>query len=137
MDQIGPWHRDISFSGPTPVGGWINLTIFSNGAYNYSGHLRDSGAPSYNDESVWGVKSGSGTIYLFTHTGRMHGTFESGSRNDDWTQSHTNPAIAADWSNLAGHWSYKSDVHVNFNVAAVISGIETALKIAGPIIALA
>jgi hypothetical protein len=127
MDQLGPWNRDIYFNNGTPVGGWTNLTLFSNGAYNFSGHLHDSGATSYNDEIVWGVKTRSGIVYLFTHSNRLHGTFESGSRNDDWNISGTNPALAASWSDIQGGW-YTNSVHLNLSIGGTIDDIFKIFK---------
>lgn len=126
----------ITFSGGVPVGGWANLTLFSGGFVKFSGHFHVSGAPSYNIEFVWGVKSGSGAIYLFRAEGRVHGTFESGSRNFDWDQSKTDPTLARDWPNLWAHWEHRWNAHTNVNLAAVVSTVQNALVVAGTVIAI-
>lgn len=137
--QLGPWTHSITFSGGVPVGGWANLTIFSNGAYNFSGHFHVSGAPSYNTAIVWAVKSKDGkdsTVYLFTHSGRVHGTFESGSRDDDWNISGTNPAIAAGWTALTEQWSYRSRAQVNLAIGPLIDQVKNLIGTAGTVIAI-
>src|SRR5215472_3638773 len=103
----------ISFSGGVPVGGWSSLTLFPGGRYQFSGHFHVSGAPSYNTQLVWGVKSSSGAIYLFRDEGRVHGTFESGSRDHDWSRADGNQALAADFPNLLAGWSFHWEAHVN------------------------
>ncbi len=125
----------ITFSGGVPVGGWANLTLFSGGFAKFSGHFHVSGAPSYDVALVWGVKSGSGAIYLFRHQGRVHGTFEPGSRDDDWDQSKTDQTLARDWPNLWAHWEHRWTAHTNVNVAALVSSIQTGLQVVGTVIA--
>jgi hypothetical protein len=135
--SLGPWNTGpITFSGGTPVGAWANLTLFSDGSYNFSGHFHDSGGTSYNTELVWAVKSGAGVIYTFTHQGRVHGTFESGSRNDDWGNSGNNPALAAGWADLWAHWSWNWKAGVNLDIGPLLDDVKNALGVAGAIIAI-
>lgn len=115
--QLGPFHADIRFGGGIPVGGWSQLTLHSNGAWNFSGHLRNSGFPSYNDTVTWGVQSiRTGDLYIWRHKGHMAGTLEWGSRNDDWGDSGTNPALAAGWNMLAPAWRWHCRAHVNWDI---------------------
>lgn len=135
--RLGPWNTGpITFSGGVPVGGWANLTLFSDGSYNFSGHFHDSGATSYNTALVWAVKSGAGTIYTFVHQGRVHGTFESGSRDDDWNNSGNNPALAAGWADLWAHWSWRWQAAVNLDIGPLLDDVKNALGVAGAIIAI-
>ena len=135
---LGAWNTGpITFSGGVPVGGWANLSLFSGGSYNFSGHFHVSGAPSYNTAVVWGVKSRSGTIFTFAHSGRVHGTFESGSRDDDWNMSGSNPALAEDWPNLWASWSYRWEARVNFTLGSVLDDVKNLLGVVGAVIAVA
>ena len=82
--QLGPWDTGyITFSGGVPVGGYSNLVLYPNGAINFSGHAHVSGAPGYDYSFVWAVKDSNvpATVYVFAASGRLHGTFESGSRD--------------------------------------------------------
>ncbi|HZM75089.1 MAG TPA: hypothetical protein VFC19_05145 [Candidatus Limnocylindrales bacterium] len=105
-------HGDIRFGGGVPVGGWLQASFYPNGAWNFSGHLRDSGFPNYDDAVGVVLKSSDGTAFVLRHTGRMFGTCCPGSRNDDWNHSGTNPALAAAWPALvAGHqWRWEAEV---------------------------
>ena len=43
-EQLGPFNwNPIVFGGGVPVGGWAQLTMFRNGAVNYTGHFHVSG----------------------------------------------------------------------------------------------
>jgi hypothetical protein len=76
----------IVFGGGVPVGGWSNLTVRQDGTYTFSGHFHDSGATQYNMALIWAVKDSRNIIYTFEHKGQVAGTFESGSRDDDWSE---------------------------------------------------
>lgn len=119
--QLGPWDTGyITFGDGVAVGGYANLTLHQNGAYNFSGHFHVSGAISYDDSFVWAVKDSNNpaTIYAFAHTGRVHGTFESGSRDDDWGRSEILPAMAAGWAALerGTSWRWEARVNADFGV---------------------
>jgi hypothetical protein len=112
----------IHFSGGVPVGGWSQLTLHSNGAWNFSGHLHDSGAPSYNDVVTWGVQSiRTGDVYVVRHSGHMAGTFEPGSRDDDWNDSGINPALAQGWNDLAPAWRWHCRAYVNWDIWGAVN----------------
>src|SRR4029453_18857323 len=106
--QLGPWHTGpIVFPDGIAVGGYADLTLHQNGAFNFSGHMHVSGAISYDHTFVWAVRDSNvpATVYVFARAGRLHGTFEAGSRDDDWGRSEINPALAAGWSALVRGWS--------------------------------
>jgi len=134
--QLGPWNHSITFPDGVPVGGWANLTLFSNGAYNFSGHFHVSGALSYDTAIVWAVKSSDGSVYLFTHSGRVHGTFESGSRDDNWNDAGTNPALAAGWTTITKRWSYRSSARVDMAIGPLIDDVKSVIGAAGAVIAI-
>lgn len=132
LDRIDIDAPNIVFGNGVPVGGTAHLTLFPNGAYSFSGHFHDSGATSYDMEMVIVIKSSANTVFTFAHKGRVHGTFESGSRNDDWGDSSTNPALAAAWADLSAgntwHWSTAA----NFDFGALI---DQAVKTLGQVAA--
>jgi hypothetical protein len=134
LPQIGPLNSSINFSGPVPVGGWTQLTLRGNGSWNFDGHLHDSGGVSYDDAVVWIVKNNAtGEAFQLVHKGRMHGTFEAGSRDDDWGESGVNPALEAAWESLCeGGWSWVRKCGVNMDVNSVT---DAALKAVGAVAA--
>jgi hypothetical protein len=136
-EMLGPWDTGyITFSGGTPVGGYSQLTLHRNGAYNFSGHFHVSGAPSYNTGLAFAVRSGNGTVYTFAHRGRVHGTFEAGSRDDDWGDSGVNPALAAGWVDLSNWWSYHWNAAVNIDIGSLIGSAVQAVGWAATVIAI-
>lgn len=135
--QLGPFNwSPIVFGGGVPVGGWSQLTLFSNGAYSFSGHFHDSGGTSYNVSCVYAVRSGDGTVFTFTHQGRVHGTFESGSRDDNWSNGGTNPAIAADWGSLTSSWHWHANAGANLDVGGLLDQTIKAVGTAAAVIAI-
>jgi hypothetical protein len=125
----------ITFDGGVPVGGWASLTLYQDGSYTFSGSFHDSGAPSYNDDFGWVVIDSAGTAYTFEHKGHMAGTFEAGSRDDSWTDTGRNDAIANGWAALCQGYTWRWDVYINWNIPAAVDAIVNALKTAGTVIA--
>jgi hypothetical protein len=122
----------IAFSGGVPVGGYSHLSLFPNGAFSFTGHFHVSGAPSYNMELVWVIRSKAGTVYTFAHGGRVHGTFEAGSRNDDWGNSNTNPALAAAWADISAGYSWRWNAGANLDIGSMV---DQAVKAIGQVAA--
>jgi hypothetical protein len=135
-DQLGPWSHHFTFPDGMPVGGWTELTLHRDGSWNYSGHLHDSGTPSYNDSVVWAVKNlGTNETYLFPHTGRMHGSIEAGSRDDNWTNSGTNAALESGWDSLFSvgwHWACKAGIGID--VGSIIDAAQKVVGVAETVI---
>jgi hypothetical protein len=136
-EQLGPfdWHP-IVFGGGVPVGGWAQLTLFRNGAVNYTGHFHVSGAPSYDVTCTFAVRASDGTVYTFTKTGRVHGTFEAGSRDFDWGDNPTNTAVGAGWGNLAAGWSWQARAGANADIGALVQSAVEAVGMAASVIAI-
>lgn len=102
---------NIVFGTGISIGGNARLTLSSNGALHYQGHLHDSGFPSYDYLSVFTVKDTIGNAYVATHTGRTHGTDEAGSRDSDWDETTGNDMVRQHWQAIMnGNWGWKVDV---------------------------
>jgi hypothetical protein len=125
--------NDVTFSGSTPVGGWVHLTVFADGSYDFSGHLHDSGFPSYDDSLVLGIISPSGVLYTFAHTGHVSGTDEpGGSRDDNWNVLGNNGQIAANWADLegaSGQWQVSTSSDWN----NLLNQLQQVLQAAQPV----
>jgi hypothetical protein len=131
----------ITFGSGVPVGGFSHLTLRQNGGYTFSGHFHDSGGTEFNVSLVWGAKDTANRVYTFQHSGHVSGTFEPGSRDDDWTIDSQDSRIAQNWPFLAvaatGHWDAKANLDVvNLTtevigtlglVAGVISIVQAAV----------
>jgi hypothetical protein len=107
----------IVFGGGVPVGGNAHLTIRQDGSFTFSGHFHDSGATEFNVALVWAVKDSQNMVYTFQHSGHVSGTFESGSRNDDWTVDSRNDDIANRWANIAA--GSRGDARADANIELV------------------
>jgi hypothetical protein len=139
-DILGPFNCAITFDGGVPVGGWTQVSLHKDGAWNFSGHLHDSGFPSYSDSVVWAISNhGTGEVYTLTHSGHMAGTIQSGSRDDDWGNSGVNQAIADGW---AGFWppdgrlSWAMRAGVNIDSDSLLAAAKQAVGAAATIISL-
>lgn len=125
-DQVGPWDTGyITFASGVAVGGFANLVLHRNGAFNFSGHAHVSGAISYNFSLAWAVRDSNNpaTVYAFATNGRLHGTFEAGSRDHDWGRSEISPAIAAGWAALERGWSWRWEARVNADFGVFLDQI--------------
>jgi hypothetical protein len=129
----------IVFETGVGVGGFAHLVLRSDGTYQFSGHFHDSGATEYNVGLVWGVKDVNSGAYTFQHSGHVAGTFEAGSRDDDWSVDGQNDAIKENWDYLvAGATSHvqasaKLDlINLTNSVVGVLGG---ALSVVGIVVA--
>ncbi|HFJ9279605.1 hypothetical protein AT278_29740 [Bacillus cereus] len=137
-DQLGPWTKNITFKGGVPVGGYASLTLNRNGAYHFSGHLHDSGLPSYNVSMVWVVTDSKGTAYTFSKQGHVtgHSPFSSGSHDFNWNDSGVNHAIAAGWPALEHGWSYHRKASVHLDAGALLHDVITGIGYVAQVIAI-
>ncbi|MEU4234926.1 hypothetical protein AB0F17_62530 [Nonomuraea sp. NPDC026600] len=123
---IGPFDARIGFGTGVAVGGWANLALHSTGSFNFSGHFHVSGAISYDTSFIWAVRDfvePNPNIYVFSHTGRVHGTFEPGSRDDDWGKSEINIAMRDAWGDLERRWAWRWEARVNADFGVFLDAI--------------
>ena len=129
----------IVFGGGVPVGGNAHLTIRQDGSYTFSGHFHDSGATEYNVALVWAVKDSQNMVYTFQHTGHVSGTFESGSRDDNWTVDSRNDNVASHWANIAAGSSEEARAAANIDLVnftnSLIGTLGTVLGVVAIVIA--
>jgi LGFP repeat len=102
----------ITFGEGISVGGSGALYLYSDGTTHFSGHLHDSGFPSYDCLAVFTVKDADGFAYAASQPGRVHGTDESGSRDLDWDNWGSNDDVRKKWAKIynGGTGAYKVDV---------------------------
>lgn len=132
---IGPFNTNhIGFNNGVPVGGFASLTLHSDGTCQFSGHFHVSGAPSYNVEFVWVIVDSGGNAYTFTASGKLHGTFESGSRDFNWNKTQVSPAVKQNWPKLAAGYHWQWSAHVNWDVQAAVNSVVSGIKAAGQVV---
>ena len=129
----------IVFGGGVPVGGSSHLTIRQDGSFTFSGHFHDSGATEYNVALVWAVKDFQNQVYTFQHAGHVSGTFESGSRDDDWRIDSRDDRIAQNWLYLTAgsNGAAKADATIDvMNLTnSLIGTLGTVLGVVAIIVA--
>jgi hypothetical protein len=88
---------DINTSDDSPINGHVGFTARSDGTYEFFGHMRATGFPSYHyGVSAW-LDAGDGTVITGLRTGHVYGTDTPGPRQDDWSEKGFNAAIAVHW----------------------------------------
>jgi hypothetical protein len=113
----------IVFGAGIAAGGNAHLTLRSDGSYTFSGHFHDSGAAEYSTALAWAVKDSQNRVYTFQHAGHIAGTFESGSREDNWTVDSRNDQIAANWANLGAGATETARADVNTDLVNLTNGL--------------
>lgn len=127
----------ITFDNGVPVGGFAHLELYPNGAINFTGHFHDSGAPSYDVSFVYivmGSPDGAGqrTAFTFSKQGRLHGTFEAGSRDFDWGDNQTNSALANAWPTISSGYYWQWNARTSADIGQLITlGLGTIAAAVG------
>ena len=114
------------------VAGTAHIDLFADGTYHFVGHLHNSGIPSYNDSFAIGIKSTSGVLYVFTHTGHMAGLLASGSSSDNWDVTGHSTRLAAAWTDVEGGQFYWR-AHVDSDLNGLIIELGTLAGVVLPI----
>jgi hypothetical protein len=125
VGQTGP----IVFHNGVPVSGWAGLRLFADGRYDFSGHIQDSGFPSYDHAMLWIVRSNRGTAFLFRRAGRLHGTTEAGGREDDWNETGRHIQLANAWNDLCAGYSWHWEVAINMGLDELLEQAEAVVGI--------
>lgn len=76
----------IAFKAGVPIGGWAQLTLHENGAYNFVGQLSNTGTVPYHVGCVWAIRDAKGSVYTFARDGVAHG-WDPGSSEFGWNTS--------------------------------------------------
>jgi hypothetical protein len=128
-DEVSQSQNVVTPSG-TALGGWVRMTLRSNGTYTAQFHMHDSGAPDY-DFSIHSIWAGNnGISFVSVHSGHVEGTVSTGifhgpRRDDDFTDNGFNPLIRSNWAAVqAGRlWVTK-----DYGPTGVIGFVQDAAK---------
>lgn len=128
-DVLGPFNTRITFDHGVRVGGWTRLSLHQDGSWCFSGHLYDPGRTSYDVTVAWAVRNrGTDDVYELTHSGRVVGSLERGSREDHWCDAGIDPAIAAGWAGFFdGGYAWAMRAGANLDAGAVVSAGRAAV----------
>ena len=125
----------ITFKGGVPVGGNAAVKMWPDGNYQFIGHFHDSGAPSYNVAILFAVTGHNGYVLTFSHTGHMAGTFESGSRDNDWNNTGRNDYIRTHWAEFA-RAGWKGNAHTGLDVGSLWNSLKSAIGTVKEVVAI-
>jgi hypothetical protein len=128
LDKLEFDTKYITFEDGVAVGGYSHLSLFANGTSSCTGHFHVSGSLSYDISFVWVLRSSTGSVFTFGKEGRLHGTWESGSRDYDWGDSGTNPPLAAAWADISAGSTCYWRAGANSDFGSLLDG---ALKVVG------
>jgi hypothetical protein len=140
VDRLLPDSQLFPVWSPFPDGyitGWTQVGINSDGTASFRGHFHDSGPSAYDYVVVTAlldVVDANGNTLVFAHKGTIHGTFEFGSRDDNWQTDSVSCLIASNWAAARSSRTY-STIHTHNDVAGVletiIEGMLSGLGIVG------
>jgi hypothetical protein len=124
------YNADSGDLGPSTITGRAQLVLFSDGFWTYRGHVHESGAigHDYAFATVINYRGPDGKAYAFANSDTVHG-LDVGSRDSDWQQDGWDQRISAQWDAIASS-SWKADLHVSTDAAAVVELILAGLGLA-------
>ena len=129
MAQLGPWNTgNISFDHNIRATAHAQLTLYSNGAFNFTGTFHNPDLVPYDVSFGWVVVDKSGTAFVFSTKGKVAGSITPGSQDYDWNNGGTNPAIQGAWPQLVSGQTYKWQVNISADIGELINAIINALK---------
>jgi hypothetical protein len=128
---------NITFSGGAPVGGFMHLTLRSNGSTTFTGHFHASGATEHNVNIAVAVKDLASRAYVFTNSGHVSGSLAPGSPNFDFSSDSQNSAIAANWPALALRSMANRQVDVSLDLANLTNAAVGLLGLATGVVGVA
>jgi len=119
------------------ISAWAQLGLNADGTGSFRGHVHDSGPIAYDyvvTTVLLDVKDQSGNTLVFAHEGTVHGTFDIGSRDDDWQDDSFDCLIAEKWDLIKTSRTW-STIHTSNNVLGVLEhivlGMVAAVGIVG------
>ncbi len=114
------------FGKGSELQGWVRVRMHSDGRLEYSGHQRATREHSYSFGIQVGVTNDVVGV-ANAWEGRVHGTFESGSRNAEWSEQAFSPAVQASFWDLAvGRMTHTR--HMDKSLGWVSGVLESGLK---------
>ncbi|MGA9150093.1 MAG: hypothetical protein WBZ36_05915 [Candidatus Nitrosopolaris sp.] len=122
----------VVYNSPPNIGGQdidahANFGINNNGYWWFTGHVHDSGPTAYNyvcAVSLIDVKDSKGNTPVLYHQGKVHGTFDPGSRDDSWDVPNQSAVFAENWDAVK-----RSRCNFGFHAATDLGDITEDLLI--------
>jgi hypothetical protein len=144
--SVKTFQASVTTPDPEALGGHVDLTIRGDGTYELKVHMHDSGLPDYSFRLGVFLRSTSGIVFALYSRGTVHGTFSTGSRDFDDTQSDSTQVLNDRWDEFANgrldvHREYQNNLvewlestvldKLTFVIGAVTLGAPATLVIWG------
>ena len=88
------------------IAGPVSLTLTSDGSYNFSGQLNDSGLLPYNVNVVVAIASDAGFLFLYTASQQIGANIPTVNNSWNWENTGNNGSIKAVWADLQAGIQY-------------------------------
>lgn len=122
-------HEDFTFSDGVAAGGWVQITLFSNGVVQWKSHFHDSGLVDYDYVVGCVITDADGRAYTLGK-GKAHisGTLSGGNRDDDWQKSVVSADVASNWRALVASMMDRGRADVSLDIGELINDIIKAIE---------
>jgi hypothetical protein len=135
------FRADVTTPEGFPLGGWVEVTLRSDGRYTFKGNMRATGFTSYHFGLQVFIKAAGGIVLAAFHEGRSFGTDTPGDRNNSWEEELENPALKLAWTFIRTGSVLETRLHAEISgVAGTLwdvlkIGLETVAGyvVAGPV----
>jgi hypothetical protein len=128
------WDSSYKFDGGVAASGNSHITFSQTGTIRFKTHFHDSGALGYNYAISCALRDSQGHVFSLSRKGKIHGTFDKGSRNSDKDETKTDPRVRANWGSIVQSQKMHCKVKMNWNVAGLLGEVVDLVKKYGPIV---
>ena len=110
------------------IAGPISLTITSDGSYNFSGQLNNSGKLPYTVNVAVGIESAKGSLFLFTASQSIKGNDLIDNNNASWDTTGNNATIKGVWDDLQAQTTPNYQSSNSLDLSAIVSSLQSAFQ---------
>jgi hypothetical protein len=128
--------QNFTFPSGTPVGGWTNVEVHSDGTVRFRGDFHDSGFAPIEFNVVAVVKDADNVAYSLKHSGSLGGTIGGGPRDNGWDLTIHNNEIRDNWRSLVASMQVAGHANTNFDIGGTLSAALKVLGVVGTVISL-
>jgi uncharacterized protein with LGFP repeats len=102
------FHGDVVTPSGTALGGYVDMTMRSDGSFSVYFHMHDSGIPDYDFQVSAILAASNGMTFAIQHSGHVEGSdswslfHETLKRDDDYTENGSNHFIQVYWPQVRG-----------------------------------
>jgi hypothetical protein len=106
--------------------GALEFIIRSDGTYNFRGHLRATGLPSFAYKVQASLRCAGGVVIVVEASGRVFGSDTPGNRDSSWDEGNASDAIRLYWAALRVDTRVETDLQKN--LSGLLGTLEDVAK---------